>query len=185
MNDIMKNKFDYSLYLVTNSSNKTNEEFLKTVEESILGGVTIVQIREKTISTKDFHNLAIEVKKITDNYNIPLIVNDRIDIAIAINADGVHVGQSDLPADVVRTIIGDDKILGVSAATVEKAKIAEKNGADYIGSGAIYPTETKESSCITMDNLKKIVDEVNIPVVAIGGLDENNIDKKLINQKFK
>ncbi|MDR2967800.1 MAG: thiamine phosphate synthase [Methanobacteriaceae archaeon] len=181
----MKNKVDYSLYLVTNSNNKTNEEFLKIIEESILGGATIVQTREKAISTRDFYNLAIEVKKITDSYDIPLIVNDRIDVAIAIDADGVHVGQNDLPADIVRTIIGDDKILGVSAATVEEAKKAEKDGADYIGSGAMYPTETKKSTCISMDYLKKIVDGVNIPIVAIGGLNENNIDSKLINTGIK
>lgn len=181
----MKNKVNYSLYLVTNSNNKTNEEFLKIIEEAILGGVTIVQIREKEIPTRDFYNLAIEVKKITDKYDIPLIVNDRIDVAISIKAEGVHIGQSDLPADVVRSIIGDEKILGVSAATIEKAKEAEKAGADYIGSGAIYPTKTKETSCITMDYLKKIVDNVNIPVIAIGGLDKNNIDKKLINTGIK
>ncbi|MCL2116080.1 MAG: thiamine phosphate synthase [Methanobrevibacter sp.] len=181
----MKNKVDYSLYLVTNSYNKTNEEFLKIVEESILGGVTIVQIREKAIPTKDFYNLAIDVKKITDNYDVPLIVNDRVDVAISIDADGVHVGQSDLPANVVKTIIGDDKILGVSAATIETAQKAEKDGADYIGAGAIYPTETKESTCITMDYLKKIVDNLNIPVVAIGGLNKDNIDKTLIKTGIK
>ena len=181
----MKNKVDYSLYLVTDSSNKTNEEFLKIVEEAILGGVTIVQIREKTIPTRDFYNLAIEVKKITDKYDIPLIVNDRIDVAIAINADGVHVGQSDLPADIVRNIIGNDKILGVSAATVETAKKSEKDGADYIGTGAIFPTQTKDADCIDINYLKEIVEGINIPVVAIGGLDENNIDEKLINTGIK
>ncbi|MCL2156652.1 MAG: thiamine phosphate synthase [Methanobrevibacter sp.] len=177
----MKDKVDYSLYLVTNSDNKSSDEFLKIIEESILGGVTVVQIREKNKPTIDFYKLSLEVKKITDNYDVPLIVNDRIDVAMSIDADGVHVGQNDLPADAVRTIIGNDKILGVSAATVSTAKKAEKDGADYIGTGAIYPTETKESACITMDYLKKIVDNVNIPIVAIGGLKENNIDKKLIN----
>lgn len=183
--DIMKNKVDYTLYLVTISNNKSKEQFLKIVEESILGGVTIVQIREKEIPTRDFYNLAIETKKITDQYDVPLIVNDRIDVALAIDAAGVHVGQTDLPADVVRNIIGDDKILGVSAATVETVKKAEKDGADYIGTGALYPTKTKDASCITLDYLKKIVDNVNIPVVAIGGLDEKNINKKLINTGIK
>jgi thiamine-phosphate pyrophosphorylase len=171
----MKNKADYSLYLVTISNHKTNEEFLKIVEESILGGVSIVQIREKQIPTREFYNLAIETKKITDNYNVPLIVNDRIDVAIAIDADGVHVGQSDLPADVVRTIIGDDKILGVSAVTVEKAKKAEKDGADYIGTGAIFPTQTKEADCISIEFLKEMIEKTNIPIIAIGGLAEDKI----------
>ena len=180
----MKNKVDYSLYLVTNSDNKTNEEFLNIIEESILGGVTVVQIREKKIPTRDFYNLAIEVKKITDNYGVPLIVNDRIDVALSIDAAGVHVGQSDLPADVVRTIIGEDKILGVSAATIEEMKKAEEDGADYIGTGAIFPTQTKDADCIAIDYLKKLVDAVKIPVIAIGGLNKNNITS-LANTNIK
>jgi len=170
----MKN-VEYSLYLVTDRTNKTEKEFLTTIEEAILGGTTIVQLREKDASTGEFYRLALHLKKLTSKYNIPLIINDRLDIALAIDADGVHVGQSDMPADIVRKIIGKEKILGVSAATTEEAKKAEKDGADYIGSGAIFPTQTKESECITIDYLKKIIEEVNIPIVAIGGLNEDNI----------
>ena len=180
----MKN-VDYSLYLVTDRTTKTDKEFLAIIEKAILGGVSVIQLREKNASTGEFYRIALRLKELTSKYNIPLIVNDRLDIALAIEADGVHVGQSDLPADVVRAIIGEDKIMGVSAATIETAKKAELDGADYIGTGAIYPTETKEASCISMDYLKKIVDNVNIPVIAIGGLNENNIDQKLINTGIK
>ncbi|MCL2687381.1 MAG: thiamine phosphate synthase [Methanobrevibacter sp.] len=171
----MNNSLDLSVYLVTNSDNKTKKEFLNIIEEAIIGGVTTLQIREKTRETKDFYNLALEVKDITDLYKIPLIVDDRIDVAMAIDADGVHIGQKDLPAKIVREIIGDKKILGVSAATVETAKTAEKDGADYIGTGAIFPTTTKEADCITINHLKNIVNSIEIPVVVIGGLDEKNI----------
>lgn len=167
---------DYSLYLVTNRIGKTDEEFLTIIEDAILGGVSIVQLREKNTPTGEFYRLALRLKKLTSRYNIPLVINDRLDIALAIDADGVHVGQSDIPADIVRKIIGKDKILGVSAITVEAAKKAEKNGADYVGSGAIFPTQTKESNCISIEHLKKISNSVNIPIIAIGGLAENNID---------
>lgn len=171
---------DYSLYLVTDRTNKTEKEFLNIIEEAILGGVTIVQLREKDASTGEFYKLALGLKELTSKYNVPLIINDRLDIALAIDADGVHVGQSDMPADIVRDIIGDEKILGVSAATIEEMKKAEKDGADYIGTGAIFPTQTKEADCITIDYLKEMVKEVNIPVIAIGGLAEDNI-KSLAN----
>ena len=136
----MKN-LDLSLYLVTDKSDDV-EKFLKTIEEAIKGGVNVVQIREKTADTLDFYNLELKVKEITTKYNVPLIINDRVDIALAIDADGVHVGQSDMPCDVTRRLIGEDKILGVSAATVDEAKKAEKDGADYIGTGAVFPTAT-------------------------------------------
>ncbi|KZX15209.1 thiamine-phosphate synthase [Methanobrevibacter cuticularis] len=172
----MKNKIDYSLYLVTNRDNKTDAEFLKIIEKAIIGGVTVVQLREKTISTGEFYNLAKKTKKLTDMYDIPFIINDRLDIALATDADGIHIGQSDMPAKKVRELIGNDKILGVSASTVETAKKAENNGANYIGVGAIFPTETKKTDCITIDDLKEIRNSVKIPVLAIGGLCENNIN---------
>ena len=168
------NKVDLSLYLVTDSSDD-EEKFLKTIEDAILGGVSVVQIREKTADTLDFYNLALKVKKITGKYNVPLIINDRVDIALAIDADGVHVGQSDMPCDVTRKLIGKDKILGVSAATVEEAQKAEKDGADYIGTGAIFPTATKDDAeSVTINELKEIVESINIPVVAIGGITLKN-----------
>ena len=168
------NKIDLSLYLVTDNSDD-EEKFLNTIEEAIKGGVSIVQIREKTADTLDFYNLALKVKEITTNYNIPLIINDRVDVALAIDADGVHVGQSDMPCDVTRKLIGPDKILGVSAATIDEAKKAESDGADYIGTGAVFPTSTKDDApSVTKQELKEIVESINIPVVAIGGINLEN-----------
>jgi thiamine-phosphate pyrophosphorylase len=169
----MKN-LDLSLYLVTDKNDDV-EKFLKTIEEAIKGGVSVVQIREKTADTLDFYNLALKVKEITTKYNIPLIINDRVDVALAIGAEGVHVGQSDMPCDVTRALVGHDKIVGVSAATIEEAKKAEKDGADYIGTGAVFPTATKDDAPkITKKDLKEIVDSINIPVVAIGGITIEN-----------
>ena len=167
-------KLDLSLYLVTDKSDDV-EKFLNTIEEAIKGGVTVVQIREKTADTLDFYNLALKVKEITTKYNVPLIINDRVDIALAIDADGVHVGQSDMPCDVTRRLIGKDKILGVSAATVDEAQKAEKDGADYIGTGAVFPTATKDDApSVTKEELKEVVDSIEIPVVAIGGINLKN-----------
>ncbi|WP_296789078.1 thiamine phosphate synthase [uncultured Methanobrevibacter sp.] len=168
------NSLDLSLYLVTDNSDDV-ERFLNTIEEAIKGGTTVVQIREKTAETLDFYNLALKVKDITTKYNVPLIINDRVDVALAIDADGVHVGQSDMPCDVTRKLIGEDKILGVSAATIEEARKAEKDGADYIGTGAVFPTQTKDDAPkITKDDLKEIVESIDIPVVAIGGITLEN-----------
>ena len=168
------NNVDLSLYLVTDNSDE-EEKFLKTIEEAILGGVTVVQIREKTADTLDFYNLAVKVKEITTKYDVDLIINDRVDVALAIDADGVHVGQSDMPCDITRKLIGEDKILGVSAATIEEAKKAENDGADYIGTGAVFPTSTKDDApSITKQDLIDIVKSINIPVVAIGGITLEN-----------
>ena len=171
------NNIDLSLYLVTDNSDD-EEKFLKTIEEAINGGVTVVQIREKTADTLDFYNLALKVKEITTKYNVPLIINDRVDVALAVDADGVHVGQSDMPCDITRELIGENKILGVSAATIDEAKKAEKDGADYIGTGAVFPTSTKDDApSITKKDLKNIVDSINIPVVAIGGINIENANE--------
>lgn len=168
------NKIDLSLYLVTDNSDD-EEKFLNTIEEAIKGGVSVVQIREKTADTLDFYELAVKVKKITKEYNVPLIINDRVDVALAIDADGVHVGQSDMPCDVTRKLIGEDKILGVSAATIEEAQKAQKDGADYLGTGAVFPTQTKDDAPkVTKEELKEIVDSVDIPIVAIGGITLEN-----------
>ena len=168
---------DLSLYLVTDNS-ENEKKFLKTIEEAILGGVSVVQIREKTAETLEFYNLAIKVKKITTKYNVPLIINDRVDVALAIDADGVHVGQSDMPCDITRKLIGENKILGVSATTIEEAKKAENNGADYIGTGAIFPTTTKnDAPSVTKKDLSDIANSINIPVVAIGGITIENANE--------
>ena len=162
-----KEDIDYSVYLVTDHRDKTDEEFLNIIEEAIKGGTSIVQLREKTASTKDFYKLALKVKE--------MLINDRIDIALAIDSDGVHIGQDDMPADIAREIIGDDKILGVSASTVEEAKKAQMDGADYIGSGAVFPTSTKDDAdSVSKPQLKEIVDSIDIPVVAIGGITLEN-----------
>ena len=166
---------DYSLYLVTDHRNKTEEEFLNIIEEAIKGGTSIVQLREETASTKDFYQLALKVKEITTRYDVPLLINDRIDIALAVDSEGVHLGQDDMPADIARKIIGDDKILGVSASTVEEAIKAQIDGADYIGSGAVFPTATKDDAdSVSKEELKSIVDSIDIPVVAIGGITIEN-----------
>ena len=170
-----KEDIDYSVYLVTDRRNKTDEEFLNIIEEAIKGGTTVVQLREKTASTKEFYELALKVKEITSRYDVPLLINDRIDIALAVDSEGVHIGQDDMPADIAREIIGEDKILGVSASTVEEAKKAEKDSADYIGSGAVFPTATKDDAdSVSKEELKEIVDSIDIPVVAIGGITVEN-----------
>ena len=170
-----KEDIDYSVYLVTDRRNKTDDEFLNIIEEAIKGGTTIVQLREKTASTKEFYDLALKVKEITSKYGVPLLINDRIDIALAVDSEGVHIGQDDMPADIAREIIGEDKILGVSASTVEEAKKAEIDSADYIGSGAVFPTSTKDDAdSVSKEELKEIVDSIDIPVVAIGGITVEN-----------
>ncbi|MFI3228130.1 MAG: thiamine phosphate synthase [Clostridia bacterium] len=169
--------FDLSLYLVTDSTYHSEESFLDTIEQACKGGVTFLQLREKDKGGLDYLNLALKVKKITDKYDIPLIIDDRIDIALAIDASGVHVGASDIPVAYARKILGKDKILGATAKTVEVAKKAYADGADYLGTGAIYPTTTKVVTVLTdVSTLDEICNCVPIPVVAIGGLNEKNID---------
>lgn len=173
----MKNNIDYKLYLVTDRDMLKNRDIFSAVEMAIKGGVTLIQLREKDISTEEFYKIALKLKEITSKYNVSLIINDRLDIALAIDVDGVHVGQQDMPAAVARKIIGNHKILGVSAATVEEAKKAEKDGADYVGIGAIFPTSTKDDArAVNINELIKIKKALNIPVVAIGGISEKNIE---------
>ena len=169
------NKIDYSLYLVTDRNILKNRDLKDEVENAIKGGVTLVQLREKECGGKDFLKYAVEVKEITDKYDIPLIINDRVDIALAIDAAGVHVGQNDIPAKVVRELIGKNKVLGISASNLEEAKKAVEDGADYLGVGAIYSTSTKkDAKNVKLNMLKEIRDNIKIPIVAIGGIDKNN-----------
>lgn len=173
----MKSNIDYTLYLVTDRDVLKGRDLCEAIEQSIKGGVTLVQLREKDISSLDFYNLAVSVKKITDKYNVPLIINDRIDIALAVDAAGVHVGQSDIPANVARKIIGEDKILGISAATLEEAKLAEAEGADYLGIGAVFPTDTKKDArSVSIELLGEIKKSLTVPVVGIGGISQNNAE---------
>lgn len=173
----MNKKIDYSVYLVTDRDLMSTETLEEAVEEAIKGGCTLVQLREKDCSSLDFYNTAVNVKKVTDKYNVPLLINDRLDIALAVDAAGVHVGQSDLPCSVVRKIIGEDKIIGVSAGNLKDALKAQEDGADYLGVGAMYATGTKKDAKHTsMDELKKIRENVSIPIVVIGGINKERIN---------
>ena len=146
---------DYSVYLVTDQFDFTEQEFLDIIEKAIIGGTSIVQLREKNSTTREFYNLAVKVKQITDKYNVPLIINDRIDVAQAVDSSGVHLGQDDMPCKIARQILGPDKIIGISAENYEDALQAEKDGADYLGIGAIQATSTKEDcSVISKEDLK-------------------------------
>ena len=166
------------LYLVTNRYQDSLESFLEKVETACRAGVTLVQLREKTLTTNQYYQLAKEVKEITDAYNIPLIIDDRLDVCLAVDAAGLHIGDDELPVSVARQVLGPDKILGVTAKTVKRALEAEEGGADYLGTGAIFPTTTKENAPITLiSTLKTICQRVAIPVVAIGGLTSENIDQ--------
>ena len=166
-----------ALYLVTARYDWKEEDFLKKVEEACRSGVTLVQLREKECSTREYYELATKVKDITDKYHIPLIIDDRVDVCLAVDASGVHIGADELPVEVVRNMIGNDKILGVTAKTVERALEAEKHGADYLGVGAIYPTTTKVITQPTsIETLRKIATTVSIPIVAIGGIKEDNME---------
>lgn len=171
----MKN-FDSSLYFITDSSGFDEEEFLFRVEQALKGGVTLLQLREKEKSTREYIELAQKVHNITQKYNVPLIIDDRVDVALAIDAEGVHVGQSDMPVGLARRLMGENKIVGATTKTVEQAKEAFELGADYLGVGAIYPTTTKVKTVLTStDTLRDICNFVSIPVNAIGGLNKDNI----------
>lgn len=163
-----------SLYLVTNRYGE-EEEFLQIIEEACQSGVTLVQLREKTLSTHTYYELAKKVKQVTDRYAIPLIIDDRIDICLAVDAAGVHIGDDELPVDVAKRLIGK-KWLGVSAKSLERALEAEQQGADYLGVGAIFPTQTKVvTKATSIETLKEITANVHIPVVAIGGITEDRL----------
>ncbi|MBE6072099.1 MAG: thiamine phosphate synthase [Clostridium butyricum] len=179
----MKPNIDYSVYLVTDRDLMSTETLEEAIEEAIKGGCTLIQLREKECSSLDFYNTAVNVKRITDKYSIPLLINDRLDIAQAVDAAGVHVGQSDLPLTIVRKILGNEKIIGVSTGNLEEALIAQKDGADYLGIGAIYSTGTKKDATeISMEELKKIRENIKIPIVVIGGINKERIkDFKGIN----
>ena len=169
-------KFDTSLYFITDSTGFTEEEFLCRTEAALQGGVTFLQLREKDKSTREYLALAEKVHKLTKKYNVPLIIDDRLDIAMAIDAEGVHLGQSDMPISIARKLFGPDKIIGATAKTVPQALEAYEQGADNLGVGAIYPTTTKVKTILTStDTLKEICEAVPIPVNAIGGLNKDNI----------
>lgn len=170
-------KLDLTLYLVTDSTNMTEDEFLSKVEAACRGGVTLIQLREKNRTTKEYIDLANKVKAISDRYDLPLLIDDRLDVAMAVDAAGVHVGADDMPVALARKLLGPDKIVGATAKTVEAAMIEQADGADYLGVGAIYPTTTKVKTVLTkVETLQDICEHVSIPVGAIGGLNKDNCD---------
>ncbi|EPY2273571.1 thiamine phosphate synthase [Clostridium sporogenes] len=173
---------NYELYLITDRRFLEGRELKKVVEDAILGGVTIVQVREKDVSTREFYNVAKEVKEVTDYYKVPIIINDRLDIAQAIDAHGVHLGQKDMHLNIARRILGKDKIIGISVGNVKEALEAENNGADYLGIGTIFPTGSKKDvdAIIGIDGLSKIKNNISIPSVAIGGINKTNF-KDVLN----
>lgn len=171
------NKPDYSLYLVTDTDMCKRENLLDVTEKAIKGGVTMVQLREKDISSREFYTEAIEMKKLCQRYSVPLIINDRMDIALAADADGLHIGQSDIPIDAARKVMGENKIIGVSAGNVTEAKTAVSGGADYLGVGAVFHTDTKKDAVdVGLNMLRKVRESVDIPLLAIGGINHSNID---------
>ena len=168
---------DMMLYAVTDAAWTGKKTLTEQVEEAMKGGITFLQLREKHLSKEEFLKEAIEIKDLAQKYQIPFVINDNIEIAQKAEADGVHVGQDDMPVEEVRQILGPDKIIGVSAHNVEEAVRAEQGGADYLGVGAVYPTSTKENtSAVSMEEMKKICQTVSIPVVAIGGIKKDNMN---------
>jgi thiamine-phosphate pyrophosphorylase len=172
---VKKSQIDLSLYLVTEESIAI-EELTKIIAQSVSGGVSIVQLREKNNSSLSFYKKASALKQLLNELSIPLIINDRVDIALAVGADGIHIGQDDLPLPVVKKMIPEDMIVGVSVSTLEEALKAERNGADYIGVGSVFPTKTKQDATLmALEDLGEICRGVSIPAVAIGGITADNI----------
>lgn len=170
-------KFDASLYFITDSTGFTEDEFLFRVEEALKGGVTLLQLREKNKTAREYLSLAKKVHVLTVKYNVPLIINDRADIAAAAGAEGVHLGQSDMPVADARRLLGDGAVIGATAKTVPQALEAYSQGADQLGSGAVFPSPTKDNAAVmSVETLREICNSVPIPVNAIGGLNKDNLD---------
>lgn len=172
----MKPKIDYTLYLITDRKLMSSPTIEESVEQAVRGGCTLVQLREKESSSRDFYKTAMKLRELAARLNVPLIVNDRVDIALAVGADGVHVGQDDLPTEVVRQIIGPDKIIGVSASSLSEALKATEAGADYLGIGAMFTTDTKTDAHLTaIKELQRIREAVSLPIVVIGGISKETV----------
>lgn len=168
-------KTDYTLYLVTDRELMSTRTLTQAVEQAILDGCTMVQLREKDSCSLEFYQQAQEVKRITDQYQVPLIINDRVDIALAVKATGIHIGQNDIPVSIVRELIGKDMLLGVSVSSAEEAGQAMEDGADYLGVGAMFPTGTKrDAAMVSMEELIRIRRITNLPIVVIGGINREN-----------
>ena len=178
MVDENKLKKALKLYLVTDSDILKGRDFYKVIEDSMKAGVTMVQLREKNTDGKEFLEKAIKLRELTNKYNVTFVINDRIDIAMLVDADGVHIGQSDIDAVSARKLLGDNKIIGVSARNLQEAKIAKENGADYLGIGAMFSTSTKsDAKLVSFNTLEEIIKEVNLPFVLIGGITLDNVKK--------
>lgn len=171
-----KQAVDYSLYLVTDQAIMQDRDFLACVEEALAGGVTLLQLREKNLSSRDFYTLALRLKELCQQYRVPLIINDRLDIMLAVDADGLHVGQEDIPVEIARQIIGTDKLLGYSVSNVKEA-IYGAGFADYLGAGTVFPTNSKSDTGqpIGREGLEAIKKAVHLPVIAIGGINKENM----------
>lgn len=170
-------KNPYQLYLVTDQNCLPKDtSLIDAVEQAILGGVSMVQLREKTADTRSFYQQAVAIKTLCQLHDVPLLINDRLDIALAVDADGVHLGQSDMPCDIARQLLGDNKIIGVSARNVTEAVQAHQQGADYLGVGAVFGTSTKtDAKLLDKATLVEIVHSVDLPIVLIGGINETNL----------
>jgi len=172
----MRSDVDYTLYLVTDRALMSTKTLEEAVQQAINGGCTMIQLREKEVSSLEFYQTALSIKAITEKHQVPLIINDRVDIALAVGADGVHIGQNDLPAYVVRKLVGSGMLMGVSVSTVQEAIWAVKDGADYVGVGAMYPTDTKtDTKLVSMNELQRIRNAVSIPIVVIGGVNKKTV----------
>ncbi len=172
----MRSDVDYTLYLVTDRALMSTKTLEEAVQQAINGGCTMIQLREKEVSSLEFYQTALSIKAITEKHKVPLLINDRVDIALAVGADGVHIGQSDMPANVVRKLVGSAMLLGVSVSTVQEAIRAVKDGADYIGVGAMYPTDSKtDTKLVSMNELQRIRNAVSIPIVVIGGVNKKTV----------
>jgi len=172
----MKNNINYTLYLVTDRQYISTKRLEDCIEQAIIGGCTIVQIREKEASSLEFYEIALRAREVTTQYKTPLIINDRLDIALAVKADGVHVGQSDLPIDIVRKIVGEDMVVGLSVSTLAEALIGVEQGADYLGVGIMFATQTKtDGELVSIEELKAIRANVNVPIVVIGSINKDTI----------
>lgn len=175
--DLEKREYEYFMYLITDEDACLGKDIYQCVEESLKAGVNLVQLREKEMSTRDFYKRAKKLKELCHRYNVPLLINDRIDIALAVDADGVHLGQSDMPIEVAKEIIGHQKIVGISAGNMEEAISAQKSGADYIGVGAVFTTNTKkDADYVSKETLSEMTKKLHIPVLAIGGIKLDNIE---------
>ena len=168
---------DWTLYVITDDRLSRGRSHLEVAQEAIKGGASLIQFRDKEMTTRQLVETAGKIKGLTDKVNIPLIINDRLDVALAVDADGVHVGQADMPAGLARKLIGPHKILGVSASTVEEALQAEREGADYVSASPVFTTPTKPDAPppTGLEGLRAIVNAVNLPVIAIGGINEENV----------